>query len=171
MTERVRLSGIERLCLIALAGLFLPGHSPYAQWYAYRAKHMVVVTDGQRPGAMELASAVAEAVAARWPESKPVAAEARSPVEALRLISSGQLQVALVPGDVALAAVEGSGSFAGQGKLPLRAIASFGSDVLVVLETYPKENAKTLARAIAASRALAPRVSGQAAIPLHPGAM
>ena len=162
---------IERLCLIALAGLLLPGHSPYTQWYAYRAKHLVVVTDGLRPGAMELASAVAAAVAAKWPESRPVAAEARSPVEALRLLSSGQLQVALVPPEVALAALEGRGSFAADGKLPFRAIAGFGTDVLVALESYPKENVRTLARAIAESRTLAARSSGPSGIPLHPGAI
>jgi TRAP-type uncharacterized transport system substrate-binding protein len=160
------------LCFIALAGLLLPGHSPYAQWYAYRAKHLVVVTDGQRPGAMELATTVASAVTAKWPESKAVAAEARSPAEALHLLATGQLQLALVRSADARDAMEGRGWFTGEEKLPLRAIAVLGTDVLIVLQTYPRDRAQRLARAIADSTALASRVStGSAGIPFHPGAL
>ena len=160
---------IERLCVIALAGLLLPGHSPYAQWYAYRTKHLVVVTDG-RPGALDLAQAVAAAVVAKWPQSKAVAAEARSTQEALHLLSTGQLQVALVPSAAAVDALQGRGSFAADGKLPLRAIAALGDDVLVVLEAYPRNRARTLAGAIADSRMLAAKAA-PAKIPLHPGAL
>ena len=143
------------LGLIALAGLLLPGHSPYTQWYAYRAKHLVVVTDG-RPGALDLAQAVA--------------AQARSAVEAVRLVSSGQLQVALVPSAAAFDASQGQGSFAADGKLPLRAIAALGDEVLVVLDTYPRERARTLPVAIADSAALSSRAAGgKPRIPYHPG--
>jgi len=158
-------------CWIALAGLLLTGHSPYVQWYAYRAKHLVVVTDG-RPGALGLAQAVAAAVAAKWPESKAVAAEARSTVEAIRLLASGQLQVALVPSADALDALQGRGKFAGDGTLPVRAIAALGDDLLVVLEAYPRERARTLAGAIADSRLLASKLAGRTpVIPFHPGAL
>jgi NMT1-like family len=158
------------LGLIALAGLLLPGHSPYTQWYAYRAKHLIVVTDA-RPGALDLAQAVATAVAAKWPESKAVAAQARSTVEAVRLLSSGQLQVALIPSAAAFDALQGRGSFAADGKLPLRAIAVLGDEVLVVLEAYPRERARTLAGAIADSSELSPKATGaRPGIPYHPGA-
>ena len=39
------------LALLGAAGTLLPGHSPYRQWYAYRAKHLIVVTDQARPEA------------------------------------------------------------------------------------------------------------------------
>jgi hypothetical protein len=42
-----------------MAAVLLPGHSPYRQWYAYRANHLVVVTDESRPGALQVADAVA----------------------------------------------------------------------------------------------------------------
>jgi len=166
MTERRALG----LGLIALAGLLLPGHSPYTQWYAYRAKHVIIVTDG-RPGALDLAQSVATAVAAKWPDSKAVAAQARSTVEAVRLLSSGQLQVALIPSAAALEALQGRGSFAADGKLQLRAIAALGDEVLVVLEGYPVERARTLAGAIAGSTELSSKAAGtQPRIPYHPGA-
>ncbi|TMB24145.1 MAG: hypothetical protein E6J65_12960 [Deltaproteobacteria bacterium] len=85
------------LSLLGAAVALLPGHSPYRQWYAYRATHLVVVTDEMRPGALTVAAAVASAIAARWPETKAVPAAARSPVEVVKLLSSGQLQVGLLP--------------------------------------------------------------------------
>ena len=60
------------LSLVGVAAMLLPGHSPYRQWYAYRAKHLVVVTDEARPGALAVASAIASAIAARWPETRSV---------------------------------------------------------------------------------------------------
>ena len=121
---------------------------------------------------MELATTVASAVTAKWPESKAVAAEARSPTEALHLLATGQLQLALVRSADARDAMEGRGWFTGQEKLPLRAIAVLGGDVLVVLPGYPHDRAQTIARAVAESRVLRPRLSREpAGIPFHPGAL
>ena len=40
---------IARTAVLGAAGLLLLGHSPYRQWYAYRAKHLVVVSAESRP--------------------------------------------------------------------------------------------------------------------------
>jgi TRAP-type uncharacterized transport system substrate-binding protein len=160
---------VPALLLLGVAGVFLPGHSPYAQWYAYRAKHLVVVTDEARPEAYAAAAAVASKVASRWPESKAVPAVAKTSVEVVKLLRSGQLQVGLLPAALARDACEGRGPFAAEGKVPLRAIAAVGGDLLVVLESYPRDKARTLAEALAGSantdEAAAP------AIPVHPGAL
>ena len=134
------------LALLGAAAALLPGHSPYRQWYAYRAKHLVVVTDEARPGALAVATAIASAIAARWPETKAVPAAARTPVEVVKLVSSGQLQVGLLPAADAVEALEGRGRFAGDGKVPLRAVAVVGSDLLVVLESYARESALAIAQ-------------------------
>jgi hypothetical protein len=144
------------LALWGMAAVLLPGHSPYKQWYAYRAKHLVVVTDETRPGAQEAANAVVAAIAARWPEARPVVAAARSSVEVVKLLASGQLQVGIVPAETAREAVEGRAAFAAIGKVPLRAVAMLGGDVLVVLEGCPPERARTIAQALAESRAAGP---------------
>jgi TRAP-type uncharacterized transport system substrate-binding protein len=163
------------LLLLGAAAALLPGHSPYRQWYAYRAKHLVVVTDEGRPGAFALATAIASAIAARWPETKAVPAAARTPVEVVKLLSSGQLQVGLVPAADALEAVEGHGRFADDGKVPLRAVAVVGGDLLVVLESCARQRAHAIAQALAESREkpLAEKRSlrGPAPIPFHPGAV
>jgi hypothetical protein len=78
------------LSLLGAAAALLPGHSPYRQWYVYRATHLVVVTDEARPGALAIASAVASAIAARWPQTKAVPAAARTTVGVVKLLSTGQ---------------------------------------------------------------------------------
>ncbi len=151
--------------LLAAAAVLLQGHSPYRQWYAYRAKHLVVVTDEARPGALELASTVAAAIAAARPETRAVAATARSPVEVVKLLVSGQLQVGLLAPAEAAAAVEGRGRYAGLGRAPLRAVAVAGRDVVVVLEGFAADRACAIAQALLASRAGA----DPPLIPWHPG--
>jgi TRAP-type uncharacterized transport system substrate-binding protein len=163
---------LAALLLLGAAWVLLPGHSPYLQWYAYRAKHLVVVTDDARPGAFAVAAAVASAVAARWPESKAIPAAARTSTEVVKLLRSGQLQVGLVPASVAFDAFEARGRFSGDAKVPLRALAVLGGDLLVVLESYAPEKARTLAQAVAESgneRRIAAKP--QAPIPFHPGAL
>ena len=162
------------LSLLGVAAALLPGHSPYLQWYAYRSKHLIVVTDQARPGALAVAEAIASAIAARWPETKAVPAAARTPGEVVKLLSSGQLQVGLVPAADALEALEGRGRF--DGKVPLRAVAVIGGDLLVVLESCARERARAIAQALAESRAEGPLAEkpplrGPAPIPYHPGAL
>ena len=159
------------LLLLGAGFVLLSGHSPYVQWYAYRAKHLVVVTDDARPGAFAVAATVASAVAARWPESKAIPAAARSSTEVVKLLRSAQLQIGLLPASAALDAFEARGRFAGEPKLPLRAIAVLGTDLLVVLEGFAKEKARTIAQAVTESGKVQRSPSTlQAAIPFHPGA-
>lgn len=167
---------LAALAVWGMAAILLSGHSPYRQWYAYRAKHLVVVTDEARPGALDRATAVASAIAARWPEMRSVAAAARSPVEVVKLLASGQLQVGLVPAADALDAVEGRGAFAATGKVPLRAVANVEGDVLVVLDSCARDRARAIAQALAEARGDGPladkRLLGaKAPIPFHPGAL
>jgi TRAP-type uncharacterized transport system substrate-binding protein len=167
---------LPALALLGAAATLLPAHSPYRQWYAYRAKHLVVVTDEARPGALAVATAIASAIAARWPETKAVASAARTPLEVVKLLSSGQLQVGLLPGTDAVQALDGRGRFGGHGKVPLRALAVVGSDLLVVLDSYPLERARDLAQALVESRDGGPLAEklplrGPAPIPFHPGAL
>jgi hypothetical protein len=167
---------LAALALWGMAAVLLPGHSPYRQWYAYRAKHLVVVTDESRPGALEVADAVASAIATRWPETRSVAAAARSPVEVVKLLASSQLQVGLVPGEVASDAVEGRAAFAALGKVPLRAVATVGGDVLVVLDVCPNERARAIAQALADWRGAGPvakkdLLGAKTPIPFHPAAL
>ncbi|GAC1539850.1 MAG: hypothetical protein NVS2B9_06860 [Myxococcales bacterium] len=171
MTDR----RILRVAVLGVAAILLSGHSPYSQWYVYRAKHLIVVSDKERPGAFPIASAVAAAIAARWPESRAVAASAQTVVEVVKLLRSRQLPVGLIPKAAAQEALEGRGRFADDEKVPLRVVAVLGDDLLVVLDGFARERARDIAQAIAESRAAWPGgtkpTRGPASVPLHPGAL
>ncbi len=159
----------RHLAALAAAALLLEGHSPYRQWYAYRAKHLIVVTDEPRPGALATASAVAAAMAAALPETKAVPAGATSAAEVVKLLASGQLQVGLIPAADARNALEGRGGTADLGKTPVRSIVTIGGDVLIVLEGFAKESACSIAQALVRSTLHARVPRDAAPVPLHAG--
>ena len=171
MTDRK----IARLAVLGMAGVLMSGHSPYRQWYVYRAQHLVVVADKARPGAFKLATAVASVIATRWPASRAVAAAVQTPVDVVKLLRSGQLPVGLLPLQEAQEAIEGRGRFADGDKVPLRAVAVLGGNLLVVLEGFERERARDIAQAVAEYEGSWPGAAkparGPAPIPLHPGAL
>lgn len=165
-----------RLAVLGVAAVLISGHSPYRQWYAYRANHLVVVSDKLRPGAFTLAMSVASAIASRWPASRAVAASVGTPVEAVKLLRSGQLPVGLIPAAEAQEAFEGRGPFVDDEKVPLRAVAVLGDSVLVVLDRFERERARDIAQALSEGRHRLPLpaeavLHGPAPIPFHPGAL
>jgi TRAP-type uncharacterized transport system substrate-binding protein len=143
------------------------GHSPYRQWYAFRAKHLIVVTDAANPKAFPLAKEVAAAIAARIPPSKAMASRAKTPSDVVKLLRSHQLQVGLLPVDDALEAFQQRGKFSQDAPVPLRTLAVFGAYLLVTLEDFPSDKAQQIAKSLAEQPGL---TKGKPPIPFHPGA-
>src|SRR5262249_27119270 len=156
--------------------LLLMGHSPYRQWYVFRAKHLIVVTDDANPNAFPLAKEVAAAIAARLPESKAMAAKAKTSRDVVKLLRSHQLQIGLLPIDDALEAFQQRGRYSQEEPVPLRTLAVFGTYLLVALEDYSRDKAQQIAKTLAEhpgswsipDSALA---KGKPPIPLHRGAL
>ncbi|HKA54589.1 MAG TPA: hypothetical protein VKJ47_13095 [Candidatus Binatia bacterium] len=143
------------------------GHSPYRQWYAFRAKHLIVVTDGANPKAFPLAEEIAAAIATRIPESKAMAAKAKTPSDVVKLLRSHQLKVGLLPIEEALEAFQQKGKFSQDAPVPLRTLAVFGTYLLVTLEDYSRDKAQQIAKSLAEHPG---RANGKPPIPFHPGA-
>jgi TRAP-type uncharacterized transport system substrate-binding protein len=165
-----------RLLLAGGAALLLMGHSPYRQWYVFRAKHLIVVTDDANPSAFPLAEAVAAAIAARVPESKAMAAKAKTSRDVVKLLRSHQLPLGLLPIDDALAAFKASGRFSGEAPVPLRTLAVFAPYLLVALEDYSREKAQQIAQTLAEHPGNWPipeksLAKNKSQIPFHPGAL
>ncbi len=136
---------VVRLALAAGAALVLMGHSPYRQWVVYRETHLVVAADDGAPGAFAAADAVARVLAVEMARSGAVAARARSAVDCLKLLRSGQLPLALLlAGD----AVRARGAFAREPPLALRSVAALGPYLLVAPEEFPEPTAREIARAL-----------------------
>jgi hypothetical protein len=128
--------------------LLLSGHSPYRQWYAYRAKHLIIVATEQDPGASAIAEAIARNIAVRAPNSGAVAAATRTALEAVKLVHTHQLPVALLTEQDARDAWRGRGAFRDEGPVPLRLLAVFPPFVLVSLEDFPPQRARQLAQVL-----------------------
>jgi TRAP-type uncharacterized transport system substrate-binding protein len=130
-------------------GLLGMGHSPYRQWFVYRRVRLFILTSAAEAPSYPLGEAVAALLAAHLPESRAMAARARDSVEIVKLLASEQLDVALLtPGD-ARAALEGTGPFAEEGPLRLRALAALGSHLLVCRDDLPGAKAYDIARTLA----------------------
>jgi hypothetical protein len=163
-----------RFAVAAVGFLLLSGHSPYNQWYVYRAKHLIIVTSEADPKAFPLADKIAKTIVAQMPESHAVAATAQTPVEIARLLRSHQLPIALFRESDAWAAYKGEGVFKREGPLPLRSLATFPPYVLATLEDFPAQHAPRIARALTGFKSdgeVAVPQSGESrsSIPPHPG--
>ena len=161
---------------LAIAGaVLLTGHSPYRQWYVFRAKHWIVVAAHADPQASRLADLVSTELASRIPESKAMAAEAQDERDVVQLLRTGQLQIGILTSNVAGAAFQGIDTFRADGPVPLRLLRPFGDHLLVTVEDFPSARAAQIAAALADLRwqdggAPAHASMSGCVIPLHPGA-
>lgn len=125
----------RRLFLTGAAGasaLALMGHSPYRQWYRYRAQHTVIATDGADAGSFPLGERLATYIERRRPELKAVAGPAQNPRTLLSLLLSRQLDLALLRAEDAYHGLHGTGPYSHL-KIPLRALAGLAPEYLYLL--------------------------------------
>ena len=169
--------------MAAASGLWLvlTGHSPYRQWDVYRKVRLVVVVNAEEAASVQLGEAVAGLLARHLPESRAMMARARDINDVVRLLASKQLDTALMREEDASAAFAGSGRFADNGKVPLRALAQFGPYLFVCRDDLPKSNGHQIAETIAeqwtaigaklVAGAPGPKPLSSVRIPIHPGAL
>ena len=175
----------RRSCLRLLGGgsavLLLAGHSPYRQWDAYRKARLVLLVSAADESSVRLAHALAAIFADRLPGSRATYARARDTNDAVRLLASKQLEVALLPEQDAHAAFAGAEPFADNGPIALRTLGVLGEHLLVCLDEVPKAAAYMLVEALAAAwgeldpslvrHARGPEPPRRARVPLHDGAL
>ena len=174
---------MRRRSFLVLAGglwLALTGHSPYRQWEVYRKVRLVLVVDAEDAASVKLGQAIAGLLATHLPESRATMARARDLNDLVRLVASKQLDTALMREDDASIAVRGTGRFADNGSVPLRALARFTPYVFVCRDDLPRSNAYQLAETVAEQwpqigaalpeGARDPRPASSGPLPIHPGA-
>lgn len=171
------------LRLAAASGLWfvLTGHSPYRQWDVYRKVRLVVLVNAEDAVSVQLGQEIAGLLAVHLPESRAMMARARAINDLVRLLASKQLDTALMREEDAFAAFGGSGRFADNGKVPLRALAQFGSYLFVCRDDLPKPNGYQIAETIAeqwraidaklVAGASGPKPLSSMRIPIHSGAL
>ena len=114
---------------LSTSACLLMGHTPYRQWQVYRKSRLIFVVSEMDEVSLRLGSTIAPALAARVPESKAMMATAATAVDVVKLLTSAQLDVALLTSDDAYEALQGAGRFKGPAA-PLRTLAAVGSSVL-----------------------------------------
>ena len=92
--------------------LALCGHSPYRQWDVYRKTRLVLLTTAADPQSVQLGSALAKLYLQRLPESRATLARARDGKDLVRLLASRQLDIAVMRGPDAHAALAGEAPYA-----------------------------------------------------------
>jgi hypothetical protein len=164
---------------VGAASLLLSGHAPYGQWGVYRRRYLLILTARSDPPSYELGQVVAEILANRLPSSNAQVSRAPDKRRIANLISSHQMDVALMRADDAAALRQGKPPFAELGQTKLYTIVGIGDFLLVCRDDFADRHAWLIAETLARSRSALPAPvlpSGSSSgppdtrVPLHPGA-
>jgi hypothetical protein len=164
---------------VALAGLVLQGHAPYGQWSVYRKKHLLILTTKADPESFELGKKLAAHLMKFLPESRAQVSRAPHKARIASLISSKQMELALMrPGDAA-ALRAGAAPYEDYGPVPLNVLMAVDSFLLVCRDDFAPLHAWLIAEALTRKDADFAARPAKAAkpespdphLPLHPGAV
>jgi hypothetical protein len=88
-----------RLALLGALSLLAGGHAPYGQWGVYRKRYLLILTSRDDATSYELGTQIAAVLAERLPESRARVSRAPHKQRIASLISSKQMDVAVMPRD------------------------------------------------------------------------
>jgi hypothetical protein len=168
-----------RLMLAGLAGLAVSGHAPYGQWGVYRKKHLLILTTRVDPASFDLGRKVAAALLQKLPESLAQVSRAPHKARIASLLSSHQMDLALMRPDDAAALREGRAPYADYGPMPLMTLLGIEDFLLVCRDDFAALHAWLIAEALSAAEGgftvkpdrSSPPAAPDPRLPLHPGAI
>jgi TRAP-type uncharacterized transport system substrate-binding protein len=161
--------------LYGLVARTTAAHTPYRQWLVYRQRHLLVLTSKADSRSFALGKAVAETLADHLPESRARASRASDGARLASLLSTKQMDLAVMNQADAAALLEGRGAFSAYGPLPLRALYAFDDYLLVCRDDFPAAHAFLVVQALDRNRAALPAANPRVpeaptgAVPLHAG--
>lgn len=169
-----------RTVFVGAVVLFTMGHTPYKQWQTYRKQHLLILTN-RADASYPLGKQVAEILATHLPESKARVARAPHLQRVASLISTKQLDVALLKPADAVALMHGKAPFDNFDPVPLRTIIGLGDYFLVCRDDFPDAHAYLVAKTLSTHReqftepVWPARNDGypdaEPRVPFHPGAL
>ena len=158
----------------ALAPIAARAHTPYRQWSVYRKRHLVILTSRADPLGVTLGRRIAEVLAEHLPASNARLSRGPHAERIGSLISSKQMDVAILPRADAAALMAGRAPFEDYGPLELRTIVTLGDHLLICRDDFPDRHAYVVAWTLVANASLlpVPAVVGDGGpVPAHPGAL
>lgn len=167
------------LCIAALAAVTVAsGHTPYRQWKVYRQRRLLILTS-RGNGSFELGKHVARLLANELPLSQAQASRARDALRIASLITTGQMDVALMTRTDAARLLRREPPFEAYQPVALRALVGLDGFLLVCRDDFPDHHAYLVAQALSVERELLPVALAPApgtldepdpVVPTHPGA-
>ena len=155
--------------------VFGSGHTPYRQWKIYRKRYLLILTSKTDGPSYPLGKRVVEILAIYLPASKARVTRAPYTKRIGSLISSKQMDVALLSRKDAVALMEGRDDFRAYGPLELRALFETGGYLLVCRSDFPDAHAYLVVRTLDRHRGELPEArvphALPGAVPLHAGAI
>ncbi len=165
MERRAFLGAAGRAALVMSAAALLPGHTPYRQWVVYRKRHLMILASKRDPEGYAKCRGLAERLATAIPESRARPSRAASAERMASLLSTGQMDLAVVDAETARAMTAGAGPSQAYGPIDLQLLQVLeGKHLLVARAAFPAAHAYRVAKALAAEDP-----GPGAPLPLHPG--
>ena len=137
----MRRRGFLQTGLVATAWLAASGHTPYRQWQVYRQKHLLIGTSKTDAPTYPLGQKVAEVLATYLPESSARVTRGPDPWRLASLLTTGQLEIALLSEADVLALRDGRAPFDAFGPTDLNGLFAFGHYLLVCRPDFPAHHA------------------------------
>jgi TRAP-type uncharacterized transport system substrate-binding protein len=142
--------------LVATAWLAASGHTPYRQWQVYRQKHLLIGTSRTDAPTYPLGQKVAEVLATHLPESSARVTRGPDPWRLASLLTTGQLEVALLSLADAAALRDGRSPFDAFGPTDLNGLFAFGDYLLVCRPDFPAHHAYQVVQTLSENAAAIP---------------
>ncbi len=150
----------RRFVATALAAVLAGGpapparaHTPYNQWVIYRRRHLLILTSRADPRSYPLGKVLAGILSENLPASRARPSRAPDSNRIASLISTKQMEVALLTREEAVALLRGREPFRDYGPVPLRALFEVGDYLLVARSDFPAAHAYLVAATLDANRA------------------
>jgi TRAP-type uncharacterized transport system substrate-binding protein len=161
--------------LVAAAWLATTAHTPYRQWQVYRRRHLLIGTSKADAPTYPLGQRIAELLATELPESSARVTRGPDPWRLASLLTTGQLEVALLREADVAALRDGRAPFEAFGPTALNALFAFGDYLLVCRPDFPGHHAwlvvETLSEHAGAIAGAAPATPLASPVPIHAGAL
>ena len=117
------------------------GHTPFPQWKVYRQVHLFIVVNREDERACDLGRAIATTLATELPASRAMVTRARDALRLASLISTHQLDLALLKRSELTAWQQGASPFNQVEPVPLKSLFEVGDYVLFSREDFRAEHA------------------------------
>jgi len=165
---------VLRSTLIGGAWLLASAHTPYRQWQVYRRRHLLIGTSKADAPTYPLGQRIAEVLATHLPESSARVTRGPDPWRLASLLTTGQLEVALLADRDVAALRDGRAPFDAFGPTDLNLLFAFGAYFLVCRPDFPDHHAyqvvRTLAENAGAIGGAQPVTATAAPVAIHAGA-